>query len=253
MASLYRIYTEGGAQEWHYHSGRRKIKMVGSVAYIAKPIKRQKINLSLQQQEATIETTYDHLPWSYFMNGTSGTNIWVEIKDYDTFKTLFLGIVVGIELSGGTGICRVTLKNRFVFGSAEIPDHPFGPQCNYRLFGPKCKVNPDLYSLTIEASSVNINTVNGTISHPSLATKPDGFFNFGSVTRGIEKVFITRHIGDTVWIFNSFVAPSGSTMQFSAGCDQTLATCQSKFNNNVRFGGYTQTPIANPVKDTIEL
>jgi len=58
---------------------------------------------------------------------------------------------------------------------------------------------------------------------------------------------ILSHVGDTVTLTAAILglAP-GSTVTAFAGCDHTISTCDSKFNNRENFGGFPYFPSINP-------
>lgn len=76
-------------------------------------------------------------------------------------------------------------------------------------------------------------------------SKDDGYFDNGHIkfTSGynsglscVIKTYASNVI--TLMLPSAFIVNSGDTFEIFAGCDKTLETCKSKFNNVVNFGGF---------------
>jgi len=75
--------------------------------------------------------------------------------------------------------------------------------------------------------------------------QPDGYFSNGVITftsginNGLSYV-IKKQVGDTFELFLPALGqfPAGTTFTIKAGCDKSLETCKTKFNNVVNFGGF---------------
>ena len=123
--------------------------------------------------------------------------------------------------------------------------------CPYALYGNGCNVN----NLAFEVSGPCTLLSGVQISVPAIgsAGKPDGWFVGGyatwvSDTTGIvERRSIIAHVGSTVTFDTTAVGLSSTdTVKLYPGCDRTLATCVSKFNNVINYGGLPWVPTKNP-------
>lgn len=100
-------------------------------------------------------------------------------------------------------------------------------------------------------------TFNGTVTEvsdlisitDSNLTQPDGFFDYGLIvfTSGLNKFYskdIKSFVGGKVTFQLPFYKEIkvGDTFEISAGCDKTLDTCITKFNNVVNFQGFPDIP-----------
>lgn len=123
--------------------------------------------------------------------------------------------------------------------------------CRHRLFGQPgpgtlgaCRVDPATYTFTGTVSELVtpkwVFNVSG-----SAAGKADGYFSAGVITftsglnNGLSAI-VKTHIGNqfTLFLPTAFVIPVGTTFTVQAGCDKTIDTCKSKFNNVVNHGGF---------------
>jgi hypothetical protein len=63
---------------------------------------------------------------------------------------------------------------------------------------------------------------------------------------GVDRRLILSSSGDVLTLLLPFTSsPLGSTVIVFAGCDHTIATCKSKFNNVVNYGGFAFVPTKN--------
>lgn len=134
--------------------------------------------------------------------------------------------------------------------------HTYTATCRHRLYGQPepgslgaCMVDPAAYTFTGTVATVETQKWVFTLSGDA-AGKPDGYYSAGfvkftsSLNTGLA-AFIKTHIGNQITLFlpTAFVIPVGTTFTIQAGCDKTLETCKSKFNNVVNHGGF---PHINP-------
>lgn len=121
-------------------------------------------------------------------------------------------------------------------------------QCRHSLFNtPRigkigaCNVNPAAFTFTGSITSVEINKWKFTID----VNQPDKYFSNGRITftSGLnnEMSYVVKvHTGNVIELYlpTSYVVSPGDNFTIYAGCDLTLGTCRSKFNNVVNFGGF---------------
>lgn len=123
--------------------------------------------------------------------------------------------------------------------------------CRHELYGTlqvgkvgACTVNPSAYTFTGTVASVVTPKWKLTYSGAA-AAQADGYFSAGTITftSGILNGLtypIKKDASDTF----DLVLPTmktfavGDTFTVKAGCDKTLETCKTKFNNVLNFGGF---------------
>lgn len=133
----------------------------------------------------------------------------------------------------------------------RVMGETFTAGCRHELFGTAkagkvgfCGVNPASYTFTGTVGSITTAKWKFAYTGPA-AAQPDGYFNNGVITftSGLNaglSVPIKSNAGDVFELFlRSFaiIAP-GDTFSVKAGCDKTLETCKTKFNNVANFGGF---------------
>lgn len=127
----------------------------------------------------------------------------------------------------------------------------FTPSCRHELFGSTapgkvgaCNISSGAYTFAGTVASVVVPKWKLTYSGAA-AAQADGYFSFGVITftSGILNGLsypIKKDISDTF----DLVLPTmksfsiGDTFTVTAGCDKTLSTCKTKFNNVIHFGGF---------------
>lgn len=159
---------------------------------------------------------------------------------------LFKGVVktVKFEQSGTeAGLLVVPLEG----GMAKaLPRIDFGAQCSHMLFDARCKV---------ASGSFRYQGIVGGVSGATLTvagldgSKGVGWATAGEVVRANgDRRMVIRHVAtDTLRLLFSFEDdPTGETVDVYAGCDHVIGTCQSKFANEINFGGCPFIPTKNP-------
>lgn len=120
--------------------------------------------------------------------------------------------------------------------------------CPHALYERGCLVNRDLFRVESSVISMNGAVINGS----AFASKPNGWFAAGyvewSVGSGVwERRAIEAHNGTQLTIFGGTSGLSlGVTVRAYAGCDQTIGTCNSRFDNKDNYGGIRHLPGRSP-------
>lgn len=134
-----------------------------------------------------------------------------------------------------TSIRRPGLRAKFEYG------------CRHSLYIGRCGVSKILFSQT--QPILAISDTGTQIQVSGIGTLGDGYYTAGIFTllNGNTR-FITRHVGATIDLNLPILGIEvGTIVTVSAGCDHLRTTCDSKFNNIDRFGGFPYIPIRNPL------
>lgn len=123
----------------------------------------------------------------------------------------------------------------------------FSRSCSHALYGAKCGVNNTAFKATGAVLTITGNVVTVGVA----GAKPDNYYSGGYAEylyKGrIEKKMILRQMGTSVTLG---AVPAGlvggGDITLYAGCDHTLATCNSKYNNKLNYGGFPWIPTKNP-------
>lgn len=131
----------------------------------------------------------------------------------------------------------------------------FQKSCRHPLYGRGCGISPEAV-----ATDGNVSVIAGkALTIAEAATKPDGFF-VGGMLRAPDGVlsYVVEHYGTRIVvnrvsssIANAFSNPGPPVaVKLYPGCDHSYATCQSKFSNELNYGGFDYIPQKNPMGGT---
>jgi uncharacterized phage protein (TIGR02218 family) len=136
----------------------------------------------------------------------------------------------------------------FMKNLAKNIGNVFTANCRHTLFSQggagfvgKCGVSNSSFASTGSVGAITIPKWKFAIS----TSKADGYYDNGQITftsgynNGLSAV-IKSHVGGVLELYlpTAFVIAPGDTYTIYAGCDKTLATCKSKFNNVLNYGGF---------------
>lgn len=160
----------------------------------------------------------------------------------------FKGIVRSVAFTRQGNAAQVACMPLTGGLSRQVPRFTYQAPCNHVLFDDRCKVALDLttsYSGTVTAVSGSDVTVNG------LSAKGSGWAVGGYITNTTNDDYrlILAQSGDTITLLLPFpadLAVLGQTFVVTAGCDHSIATCKSKFDNVANYGGFAFVPTKNP-------
>lgn len=151
------------------------------------------------------------------------------------------------------GMSNIQLKFESIFTSMRRPGlrARYQRSCRHALYGRGCLVDPDDYALT---SAVTAVTGGRTLTCTAASGEATGYF-VGGMLRSPDGVlsYIVDHVGTAITIQRmsySLQQAIDAGFPFDVilypGCDHSRATCISKFNNLLNYGGYDFIPVKNP-------
>lgn len=163
---------------------------------------------------------------------------------------LLNGIMGQIQTSDGNFISEVR-------GNSQRLKQTLGevtsPTCRVRQLGDsRCKISLTGYTFTGTVNALYSSTEFG-FSGP-VASQPDLYFNNGTLTwtSGANngtvteiknaQIFTAGTLDTELQIAPGYTVVIGDTVSMIAGCDRSIATCYTKFNNAINFRGEPWTP-----------
>jgi|ERR1700722_19508367 len=136
-------------------------------------------------------------------------------------------------------------------GLHDLLQRPVGvyytPECRYDLGDVNCTINLASITVTGVVTSVTSTTAFADTSRPEAT----GIFNYGKLTwTGGANAGAAMDVKNwdapsqtfTLWLPMPNAIQVGDTYNVYPGCDKRFATCQTKFNNAVNFGGFPYVP-----------
>jgi hypothetical protein len=131
----------------------------------------------------------------------------------------------------------------------EVTNAYYQVPCNHLLYGPRCTVSADANKFvttvqTYEGTSISV------IGEPTTADDLKG----GEIVnpRNGERRLIMANSGSSITIGYQFVdLQPGDEVWLYRGCDHSLETCKTKFNNVINHGGFKYIPPDSPFEGSI--
>lgn len=129
----------------------------------------------------------------------------------------------------------------------------YGRTCRYRLGDGGCKVTPLVTENLRSVSSLPGDTRSQFTCN--VTQNANNFYSFGYVywvtgnNAGLQMEIWTHTAPTSIQLREKtpFPIQVGDTFNIRVGCDKTLATCTSKFNNSINFGGFPTIPAVDKV------
>ncbi len=149
------------------------------------------------------------------------------------------------DLVAGGLKAQINIKSPLETLDRKLPRNLYQAPCGHILYDAGCAVAKDDYAVDGEVQPGSTNRAIQT-----RLSQADGWFDLGLIrfTSGAldgTVCTIKRFAGGVITVIPPLIQPPVTDDTFTAwpGCDRTLATCQSKFNNRLRFRGMPWIPV----------
>lgn len=164
------------------------------------------------------------------------------------FKLVWAGVAVGYGSSGLMfTISMISKLQAKILGSMNSVYYQ--TTCNNVLYDDRCQLVRSSFTTTATVTAVGDAAI--TVDDDGVV---DHYLRAGEVvnSRTGERRLILDNLVNVVDIGYGFIdCKIGDSVTLIAGCDHSFATCNSKFDNLVHFGGFMYIPTKNPFKDGI--
>ena len=240
--NLYKVTV--GSNVWRYTSGEFDIETALDT-YLAKPLKRTDLSFDLKETEVTLTVPSDLEPFNLFKYATPLLPFTVEIIGYPSLSTVFKGNVLLVSFDVVTNVAKVKIGSAKALENTTCPARTFGTTCSYELFSGECGISLAAYTTTLNVGDLTID--GNDITHPTLGANGDNYYRGGYVEASTgETQYIVSQVGNTVTLMGGIVTiAEATTMKFYPGCNKSHVTCDIKFANQNRFGGFPFVPFIN--------
>lgn len=254
---LYQIHYSGNS--WFFTSADRDIVSNG-ITYTAVPCSHAEIEQQITGDKFGLEIVFPHdiefgeifriQPPSEVV---SMTILGENFTEPGTFVVIWKGRIVNnqweypwlklITENIASSMKRVGLRRRY------------SVMCTHPLYGSKCSVPREVYRVNAVVSAIN----GYHLIIPSLIGMETGRFAGGLITWGNsgssnqERRMVFSSDGATGGIVLTSLPIGllvGQAIAIYPGCDHSITTCGSKFNNADNFGGMPYIPDVNPFAGT---
>jgi uncharacterized phage protein (TIGR02218 family) len=154
---------------------------------------------------------------------------------------LFKGRVGTIDAIGRT-TAQITVNSDLVLLDLNMPRNLYSPQCVHVLYDSGCGLVKSAFGSNGTAGAGSSASQINWASSTSLFTQGTVLFSSG-VNAGVSANI--KSASSSALVLSAAlpnVPAAGDTFTAFQGCDHTMATCQSQFNNLVNFRGFPFVP-----------
>lgn len=165
-------------------------------------------------------------------------------------ETKFVGICGKITKQGRTTV-QLEVNDLLYILNVQLPRNLIQSSCRHTLYDPNCTLSRSTF-----AQGNAINAVSGTyVNLQSAISQPPPYFSQGTIdvtsgqNAGLAATIVQQNGPTQLLITVPFPFPfaNGDSVSIAPGCDKTVATCTSRFNNLINFGGEPFVPAPETV------
>lgn len=244
-----------GLSRWYYTSADRNITYDSKV-YKAVPCSHGDVEQAISGEKAQLMVMFPHdaefgevfrvQPPSEVVSLTLMVQNYLSPGDY---ITLWRGRVLNVDWKFPN--MEVLVENIFTSMNRVGLQRRYSAQCPHALYSVQCGVNANLYRdssfvIAIDGTGITVQSVIGTVNNYYAG----GYVTWINNANGnIEKRMIVTSNGTTgvLQLTGPTVGLSVSqAISMFAGCDHTISTCSSKFNNSDNCGAIPYIPSSSP-------
>lgn len=244
-------FAQGGKM-WRYSSANRKITVTypGShiITYDAGLISRDRFERSQDTGAITVHCKVARtVPVAAAMqeNHTFPMALGIHRHQMDTNTPIVMayGDVAAIQQNGGW--VEFDLLTGDAAFNQPFPRLTIDNLCQWQFTSGDCGVDAE----TIKHETTLISIDKSTILVADIETgRPDGWYDGGRIIWNREEVFIEKQIANELHIFG--LMPTGSALAdpvtLIPGCDKSMGTCITKWDNVFHHMGFPYLPISDP-------
>jgi uncharacterized phage protein (TIGR02218 family) len=249
---LYEFNTD--LEYWRYTSSVETL-IDGNVSWTPEVIKRTNIGQTDDISKGGISVTFpitNDFAFSFLGYAPEGiTTLTVYRIHGSEGPTSKVSYWKGRVLSAKANDNQLTLDCESVFSSLKRPGlrARFERSCRHTPYGEACTVSMDLF----RTDATVVGRTDTTVTAVEFDVQPDGYYVGGILLDSFgTKRFIIGHSGSTLTVSRKFNQDTLNTAVIAyPGCDKAKATCISKFDNVLNFGGFPYIPGRNPFSGSI--
>lgn len=219
---------------------------------------RIKRSIGLQANTLTLEIkaylqhTMFGIPWMQFIKngGLDGARVLLEQFITDDWTNTSRGSIINFigdvsDVSPSRTMAEVVVKDDLEKLNIKIPKEIYQPGCRWTLFDAGCGLNKTTFQLSRTVNAGSTTTRILTTSAGQAAGYFDSgylFFTSGPNAGAQRTVRKWDGLGLDLALPLPFAPAAGNAFTIFPGCNKQQTTCQTKFNNLIRFGGQPFVP-----------
>lgn len=237
------------AETYLLASGVVAIEVDGQT-YEASPIQRAGLTVSNSSGDAALAVT---IPTSHplverYVADGAPPSVTMTVRRHDavlaTTEIIWVGNVATMACNGN--LATFTVPSR---GAASrrrrLPVISASRSCAHVLYDDRCQVSRAANTLSTTITSI----AGRVVRVASIGGNPDQWARYGDITFAGQSMLVTDQVGVELTLRTSIPGLAiGDAVDLAAGCDHDIATCSSKFDNVVNFGGLPSMPNTGEIR-----
>ena len=178
-----------------------------------------------------------------WLEGTLVVTVYRHHSGDSEYRVIWKGRVVGCKWTGDS-TATITSDSGYTLLKRAGLRRMYQVSCPHVLYDVNtCRLSESSYVITSTISFISGNE----LSIRGLSNFGDGYFTGGKLKVGNNLMMIVRHVGNSVYMIDALDgADLEDEVNVWPGCDRSMTTCTSKFNNTLNFGGLPYIPTKNP-------
>lgn len=169
----------------------------------------------------------------------------------------FKGEVSSVAFDGDDAI--VAAETSMIVLRRPIPRRSYSNSCGHVLYDRGCKINENNAAYKFDVVVQTINGANVTVTGTGIGTQAANFFVSGFLDKDTieRRMILSQTVNGPTSLTLTLPLPfvdlaDGEALVLRAGCNHSLTTCRTKFNNVTNFGGFPWVPTENPFSTGID-
>ncbi len=253
---LFRIVV--GSTEFRYTKGAQDVIVLGDT-WTAIPIRRDEFVQSSEDrdQPKSFQVPGDNQFVQNFVLSAPSEVPTIEVLEFHfgdstDVKNRWAGEIAEIDWVDDSSWARIVARPVEGGLDAKYPRLDAGILCPYMVYDDLCQASEAVNTFSGTASAVVGDTlvVSGLDAGTPPAGGPPPWARGGKIrvdSTGEVRMIMEHSTTDTLRLGSAFKDdPTGLAVTVVAGCDRTLATCTTKFSNDINYGGRPYIPIRDP-------
>jgi uncharacterized phage protein (TIGR02218 family) len=254
QTELYRISEQGTGTVWTYTSGNEEI-VHNAETYEPIAVSRTEVQNKIELARANIDVNLSLTnPLAIRCLETNGERI-MTITVYERDRQGDISVIwKGRLASVLPGMTNVALKMESIFTSLRRYGlrAKYTRSCRHALYGRGCNLNPEDFAIL----GCSVSAASGrTLTIVAADAYEDGYFTGGMLRTADGMLsYIIGHTGSAIKLqrqSRSLYDEIQDGLPFNVtlypGCDHTIGTCDTKFNNKLNCGCFRHIPKKNPM------
>lgn len=260
IRELFTFYEVATGNSYYLTSGQKHVDYGGDF-YEARALKRGQFQDTdkMQKQDLKLLINLDNPLIVRWLRNSVDTVIQLTLAEYNAdtgaYSIRWIGRLT--TMNPKSADCELVFESVYTSMRRLGAAPKMNITCRHTLFGSRCGLDRETFGVVADVTDVTELVVTAT----QAAAQPDGYYAGGSLkdAAGFQRR-INAHTGSLLSLSRPLLSLvdeieqngyTGLQVTLYPGCPKNSATCDSRFNNLLNFGGFEYMPYTNPFEGSI--